>query len=514
MVSRKNAIGIDIGSVSISLAVINEYDTIVQTEYTFHKGQIAGCLAHLLEGIDLTQIKSIGYTSSTPKILKAGSVTDSRVAYITAAKMLHPDLNALLIIGAEKFGLVSFTEDGDYLNYKSNSSCAAGTGSFLDQQAERLNLDNIQHFSAMAFANKGNFPMIASRCAVFAKTDLIHAQQEGYSIEEICDGLCYGLARNIVDTVFINNTYKSKSIIAAGGVTLNKAVIKHLEKLAELTIVVDEYANLYGAIGAALNCREDDCLLDKQIKSAQQLIEFEIKEQKSYHPPLELILSTYPDFDTQGKYKYKSTYFPVMEPVEVDLYQEPIASSNIPVFLGIDIGSTSTKAVLLGRNKDVIAGLYTRTSGQPLHAVQVIFEAIHNLEEKCKVYFNVIGAGTTGSGRKFAGKILGADIMPDEITAHARAAFELNPDTDTIIEIGGQDSKFTVMNNGMVTFSVMNNVCAAGTGSFIEEQAKRLGCPLSEYSIRAENARAPLASDRCTVFMERDLNHYLNEGYD
>ncbi len=124
-----------------------------------------------------------------------------------------------------------------------------------------------------------------------------------------------------------------------------------------------------------------------------------------------------------------------------------------------------------------------------------------------------MGVGTTGSGRKFIGKIIGADIMLDEITAHARAAYELDAETDTIIEIGGQDSKFTVMNNGMVTFSVMNNVCAAGTGSFIEEQAKRLGCPLSDYSRRAEKSKAPLASDRCTVFMERDLNHYLNEGY-
>src|SRR5208283_436701 len=128
-------------------------------------------------------------------------------------------------------------------------------------------------------------------------------------------------------------------------------------------------------------------------------------------------------------------------------------------------------------------------------------------------HFQVNGCGTTGSGRKFIGKILEADCILDEITAHARAAYELNPQTDTIIEIGGQDSKFTVMNQGSVTFSVMNNVCAAGTGSFIEEQAKRMGCALSEYSLRVEKSKAPLASNRCTVFMERDLNHFLTEGY-
>ncbi len=160
-----------------------------------------------------------------------------------------------------------------------------------------------------------------------------------------------------------------------------------------------------------------------------------------------------------------------------------------------------------------MAGFYTRTAGQPLQAVQVICEAICDVAEKRSLGFEILGAGTTGSGRKFTGTIIGADIMPDEITAHARAAYELDPETDTIIEIGGQDSKFTLMHDGMVTFSVMNNVCAAGTGSFIEEQAKKLECPLSEYSSRAEKANAPLASDRCTVFMERDLNHYLAEGY-
>ena len=121
---------------------------------------------------------------------------------------------------------------------------------------------------------------------------------------------------------------------------------------------------------------------------------------------------------------------------------------------------------------------------------------------------------TTGAGRRFVGTILGADLVLDEITAHARAAVELHPGVDTILEIGGQDSKFTTLRDGRVTFSVMNNVCAAGTGSFIEEQAKRLDVPLAEYGERTEGHASPLASQRCTVFMERDLNHYLTEGYE
>ncbi len=182
-------------------------------------------------------------------------------------------------------------------------------------------------------------------------------------------------------------------------------------------------------------------------------------------------------------------------------------------YLGIDVGSTSTKAILLNDKGESFAGFYTYTSGQPLKAVQAIFEAIDHLSVKAATRFQIKACGTTGSGRKFIGSIIRADQDVDEITAHARAAYELNPLTDTIIEIGGQDAKFTQMKDGMVTFSHMNTVCAAGTGSFIEELAGRLGVDLEDYEHKAINRPAPLASDRCTVFMERDINQLLSQGY-
>ena len=200
-------------------------------------------------------------------------------------------------------------------------------------------------------------------------------------------------------------------------------------------------------------------------------------------------------------------------PVQVDLYMSPEPGKRMETYLGIDIGSTSTKAVLTGDDRLPVAGFYTYTAGKPSEATQSIFEAIRDLETRHGVSFHIKGAGTTGSGRKFIGKIIHADLVVDEITAHARAAYELNPLTDTIIEIGGQDSKFTLMQEGNVTFSQMNAVCAAGTGSFLEEQAVKLGCPLTAYAERTEGVSAPLASDRCTVFMERDANDLLNKGY-
>ena len=505
-------LGLDIGSVSISIAITNDRGQIIHTNYDFHRGQIKEKLSGFLSEINLNEIRSLAYTSSTPPIIKNGLPVDSRIAYISAAKHFYPEIQSLLIIGAEKFGLATFSQNGEYRNYKSNSSCAAGTGNFLDQQAERLNLRDIHEFSKLAYENKSGFPKIASRCAVFAKTDLIHAQQEGYSVGEICDGLSFGLAKNIVDTVFHYND-ASSHIVVAGGVALNKAVIDHIEKLTRLKILTDKYSHVYAAIGAALSARDEGPDQNRSINNIDDIVVPIKKEKDYYYPPLKLKWSHYPDFHTHQSYEYVSTRFPSLTAVEVDAYSQKLNKNIQKVFLGIDIGSTSTKAVFIDENRQVLAGFYTRTSGQPLQAVQVIFECISDFAEKRNTHLEILGAGTTGSGRKFIGKIVGADIILDEITAHAKAAYELNPETDTIIEIGGQDSKFTIMRNGMVTFSVMNNVCAAGTGSFIEEQAKRLGCPLEEYANRVEKVKSPLASDRCTVFMERDLNHYLMAGY-
>ncbi len=513
MADKTNVLGIDIGSISISLAVVDRDRTIGATAYAFHRGKIAETLHELLSGFDLPSIGGIAATSSSPEIIAGAAVYDSRVSVIRAAKHLHDRVGSILIVGGEKFGLVLFDGEGEYLNYRSNTSCAAGTGSFLDQQATRLGLSGIHEFSELAFRNSGSVPKIASRCAVFAKTDLIHAQQEGYSREEICDGLSFGLARNIADTLF-SNAKPEGPMVFCGGVSKNRAVVKHFSRMLDIDIITHEHSHLYGAIGAALNFIDERPMgASVDIAKPDDVILVHEKKKDYYYDSLALTLSEYPAFDSVERYEYQPLRNDFAVPVEIDIYERLETEMEYSVFLGIDIGSTSTKAVLLDGGKRVLAGLYTRTSGRPVAAVQALLEAIDDMAMIHGVSFRFLGAGTTGSGRKFIGGIVGADIALDEITAHARAACELDPSVDTVIEIGGQDSKFTTLRNGMVTFSIMNHVCAAGTGSFIEEQAKKLGCPLSDYSRRAEGARAPLSSDRCTVFMERDLNYYLSEGF-
>ncbi len=509
---EKKYLGVDVGSVAISVIVLNGKKELIDSAYDYHEGKIANTLLKLLSKIDLENLYGIATTSSTPSYIRRTSVYDNRVSTITAAKSLHQKVGSILIVGGEKFGLVMFDDKQQYRKFKGNSSCAAGTGSFLDQQSQRLNLNNISRFSDLANSNKGDFPKIASRCSVFAKTDLIHAQQEGYSLPEICDGLCYGLAKNIVDTLFSSGNI-NRPMIFTGGVSLNKAVATHIERLTGIEPVIGEHSHLYGAIGAAINLIDDDKVQVRFDLNEAADILLEDKKGKSYfHKALRLELSAYPDFTALESYHFNPQIVRHASEVEVDIYTQ-LTHREYDVFMGIDIGSTSTKAILTDKDKTILAGFYTRTSGQPVIAIRTIFEAIQHIVQKKEIQLNIRGAGTTGSGRKFVGKIIGADIIPDEITAHARAAVELDPEVDTIIEIGGQDAKFTTLSKGSVTFSVMNNVCAAGTGSFIEEQAKKLGVRLTDFSEKAMDTSSPMASDRCTVFMERDLNHYLNENY-
>jgi predicted CoA-substrate-specific enzyme activase len=505
-------LGVDIGSVAIAVVAVNSRQKIIGSAYEFHHGNTARTLKEILNRFELKTVGGIAATAETPPILQATQRYDSRVAVLTAANFQHDRIGSILVVGGEKFGLIRLDESGSYLGYKSNTGCAAGTGSFLDQQARRLNLSGAAELSRMACSNTGPVPKIASRCAVFAKTDLVHAQQEGCSLAQICDGLCLGLARNIFDTLFTADEFRGP-VIFTGGVSRNRAVVRHLQALTGCEIITD--GTLYhGAFGAALNLAHecpapnllglqsgDDVLISRKVGLSY------------YHAPLELRLSDYPYFQGLESYHYRPADSKAAVDVEVDIYQDLKHIRHLNAYLGIDVGSTSTKAVLIDRNKAVVAGFYTRTAGKPVAAVQALLAAIHDLVLKKGVDLKISGAGTTGAGRKFIGKIIGADIAIDEITTHARAAVEIDPRVDTIIEIGGQDAKFTTLQNGRVTFSVMNNVCAAGTGSFIEEQAQKLDCPLSQYSARAAQRQSPLASDRCTVFMERDLNHYLTAGY-
>ncbi|MFW6284342.1 MAG: BadF/BadG/BcrA/BcrD ATPase family protein, partial [Desulfosalsimonas sp.] len=398
-------LGLDAGSVSAGLAVLTPDREILHSDYRFHHGQIAATLEKMLASVDPGRLAAVCLTHSTPQIIDGDWRCDDRVAVIAAARFFHDKIGAILHVGGEKFSLMRFDKLGGYAGLETNTSCAAGTGSFLDQQAGRLNLSGISELARIAADNAGSVPKIASRCAVFAKTDLIHAQQEGYSLAEICDGLCRGLARNIVDTVFKHHR-PNAPVIFCGGVARNPAVTHHISEMTGIQLVVDETAPLYGAVGTALSWIEENWTGEKSKKAAASRVPRPVLRQADFertygHPPLVLEHSRYPDFKSLEAYIYKTGSQDFASDVEVDIYARLEPERRQQVYLGMDIGSTSTKAVWLTPEKQVIAGFYTRTAGRPVAALCSVLEAMDDLVVKKDLDLRIAGAGTTGSGRKF-----------------------------------------------------------------------------------------------------------------
>ncbi|HVP17485.1 MAG TPA: acyl-CoA dehydratase activase, partial [Spirochaetia bacterium] len=505
-------LGIDIGSVCISLAVIDPGGETRKTDYRFHKGKVRETLRSMLEELGAIQVSGIACTSCSPTMILGAHVFDTQVSLITSCRRRLPGLRSIVFVGGEKFGLIRFDHKGIYRGARSNSSCAAGTGSFLDQQARRLSFPGIEELVRRALASTTAPPRISTRCAVFARTDLVHAQQSGFNLEEICDGLCRGLSQNIADTL-LGGEKPEGPVVFAGGVALNASVRGHLEQIIGVTLHCPSDAPLLGAVGAALCLLEQGEASQARLLSADEVLTSRIEKKEYFFPALNCEKLEDASAASEERFQFCDGRFSTRHPVEVDVYVSPGGGGEIEAYLGMDVGSTSTKAIIIDMARTPMAGFYTRTLGSPLTAVQAICEAIEGWQEKAGVAFRFRGTGTTGAGRKFIGSIIKADLVMNEITAHARAAYELDPGIDTIIEIGGQDAKFTTMRDGMVTFSHMNTVCAAGTGSFLEEQANRLGCDLADYSRRVQGARAPLSSDRCAVFMERDINNFLAQGF-
>ena len=493
-------LGIDIGSLYLT-AVLMEEGRVRFSAYREHGGKIEEALRALLAEPGFQSPDTVGVTGSLAN--PGMRIIDGMLATVEGARLLLPECRNVLFIGGQSFSLILLDEQGKYREHTANAPCAAGTGSFLEQQSERLGL-GVQELSRRAAAFTGKAPRIATRCAVFAKTDIVHAMQEGHTLDAICAGLCEGIARSVLDSL-LKGRELTAPVGLVGGVSLNARIAASIETQLGRTVIVPPHSPLVGAIGAAALGRESS--VDVHDLFPKKAVGRTVRE------ALPRRLGDYPSLDA----------FTVEESDGVEIFLPPLredgsarragaagADGAAGVYLGIDIGSTSTKAVMLGPGARILGGYYTRTAGDPIAAVQKLLGVMAGAG---KAHPSLLGVSTTGSGRRMIREVFQADREVNEITAHAKAAVFLHPDVDTIIEIGGQDSKFTRIRNGDVYLSAMNYVCAAGTGSFIEEQARRLGVSLAEFSAMALSDRAPYTSDRCTVYMERDLGAMLGEGW-
>lgn len=496
---EKFYLGIDCGSVSLKVAIINSNKQLVWKDYQKTHGQPLSVLQKTFQKIfdilKTNEFERIVTTGSGRKIfaemLNAEPV-DEITTHGLAAAFFFPEARSVIEIGGQDSKLIFLdkSESGETCIVESsmNDLCAAGTGSFLEQQSFRMGI-SIEELSQKAYQS-ANPAKIAGRCSVFAKTDMIHLQQDGVSIEDLSAGLCEAVVRTYIESV-VKSRCLRKPILFQGAVSRNIGMKKAFAKVLsidESDIIIPEHADIMGAIGSALYAIKKSNY-KKQTKK-------DILDNINNISLIRKNLMILPRIDRA-----------FIEHVTDKDYKSDITNYN-EVYLGIDIGSVSAKIAVIDKNKRLIYKYYTEICGEPLEAVK---KCLSSFYKTITINKNIIvrGVGVTGSGRNYIANYIGADVIKNEITAQATAAANLVPDVDTIIEIGGQDSKYIKMNNGAVVDFVMNKTCAAGTGSFLAEQADRLGVSLSSFSDTAINAKKPVdMGTRCTVFIESDLIHH------
>ncbi|MBT9172713.1 MAG: Activator of (R)-2-hydroxyglutaryl-CoA dehydratase [Syntrophomonadaceae bacterium] len=484
------AIGIDIGASAVKISLLTLAKENLCHISREHKGRPYAVLAEEIDGLALRfKLQDLQYGALTgvgglKLAAEAGLKNYPEVqAQCAAVKECYPRVGTIVELGCQNSKFIALHPDKSVKHFSFNTDCSAGTGSFLEEQALRLGIDLCELSGLTERAS--SVPRIAGRCSVFAKTDIVHLQQEGRAVSDILSGLCYAVIRTFKASV-VRSARMVPPLLLHGGMTENKGIVRAVRELFSLgtedIFIPGESRNMNSSGTALLALAAGDYLSLSKLKEALE------QKQKTcaaaYHRPL------------------------VMPAADTDSLHQAAAYEG-DCYLGIDVGSTSTNLVLMTPAGRVVDLVYLRTAGDPIAAVR------QGLQEFKARYHGerVLGVGVTGSGRYLIGGLVGGDVVADEIFAQARAAVEADPEADTVFEIGGQDAKFIRLENGVVTGFEMNKVCAAGTGSFLEEQAKKLGITAEEIAPLAFSSSTPVSlGERCTVCMDTNVRHHLALG--
>ena len=450
----------------------------------------------LIAGIRLTG--SGGRTVA--KVLDAEFENEFR-ALARSMRALYPEVRTVFEMGGEtskylRLGETNGSGHLGILDYSSSMECAAGTGSFIDQQASRL-LYDIEDVGAAA-RGASCAARVAGRCSVFAKTDMIHAQQKGYGADQILRGLCEAVARNFKSSI-VKGRQVVPPVAFVGGVAMNTGIrdaVRESFRLREQDFLVPELHCWMAALGASMFAAEGN---GRRVTSAIRRLAQQTGDASEIPTTEALSLADVSLLRDDGP------------PPTL-----PEAGRRVDAYLGIDVGSVSTNLVVIDSSGNLLKEIYVPTAGRP---IEVVTAGLREIDEELGTRVNIRGVGTTGSGRELIGELTGADTVNDEITAHKTGAMHVcrqlkTSMVDTIFEIGGQDSKFIRIRNGVVVDFTMNEACAAGTGSFLEEQAEKLGVAIKEEFARlALSSRSPIRlGERCTVFMARDVSSLMLKG--
>ncbi|ADU66585.1 CoA-substrate-specific enzyme activase [Desulfurispirillum indicum S5] len=506
-------IGLDVGSVSINAVVIDSHGHIVHEEpYRRHFGlvneDVATTLQGVLERFATNEIGGICFTGIQGQ--RVASVVGApfeveTIAQVAGALHIAPSTRSIISMGGQDASLFQIGHNGDgswYLDaFHMNGPCASGTGSFIDQQAERLacalygddfqlsheRLDSLLQDFINLGQQSTSPAAVACRCTVFTKSDMIHLQNKGESLSNIIAGLHSGNAANYMSTIVANREVLSP-VIFIGGMASNALQVEAFRRYFPDLQVPLHHTSL-GALGAALRVRNRG--------DGTAGIDMDALRQNHQHSS---------DFPRTAPLELRYTHF------ETDNSLKPFAPDKpVRAFLGIDIGSTSTKYALIDEQGTLIGKCYRPTQGKPIEVSQKL---LRHMLEHSGPQVELLGIATTGSGRNVVGDFVSADLILDEITAHATGAVAVDPSIDTIFEIGGQDSKYIAIDGAYPVDFVMNKVCAAGTGSFIHELANKMKINIfGEFQEIALSSPAPVhLAERCTVFMESDMAGYAQKG--
>ncbi|MFA5165136.1 MAG: acyl-CoA dehydratase activase [Candidatus Omnitrophota bacterium] len=448
-----------------------------------HEGNIFGSLEQAMRRLQDDGYRNIAVTGrkvgpsvSLPRISEPEAVEEALKFLNTGRKKY----DAVVSVGAELFVAYVLDGEGNISGIRTLNKCASGTGEFFMQQLRRM---NISLDEAMKLASSDKTYRLSSRCSVFCKSDCTHALNKGQDISEILAGLCEMMSRKVME-LLVN--LPRENVMLIGGVALNPRVVNFLKKDIR-SVHVPKEAAYFEALGAALWTMEHNT----DTANTKLLSDKRHSSRYTGLPPLK---SALPFVEFKGAWEKKEY------------------SDGDACIIGLDVGSTTTKAVVMReRDNAILDSVYLRTNGNPVEASRNCYKA---LEKNLKKDIVITGIGVTGSGRQIAALHAMTDGVINEIIAHARAAAYFDAEVDTIFEIGGQDAKYTHIENMVACDYAMNEACSAGTGSFLEESCKEtLGVELAGIEPQAmKGENPPNFNDQCAAFISSDIKTASYEG--
>lgn len=487
--NRRRGLGICLGASNVKLAVLSEENGSVQVESVEvhnHESNPRAVFTKLLSTIDPTTFDTIGLTGrkfrdmvALPSITEPEAVEYALAHVRTIDKDHAKHYAAVASLGAENFVVYVLDREGNVASVETGNKCASGTGEFFLQQIGRMDIDTDR---AVDLAASSEIYRVSGRCSVFCKSDCTHALNKGIPIGRVTAGLSKMMSEKVMDLL---ERIQDKKLIAVGGVTQNRVVMDYLGQSVD-DLWIPPHAEAFEAVGAALYGLKKG---QKPVIDMDHLF-VEGRTSFSFLPPI-----------SQGE-----------ELVDFKESNRGVAKEGDECVVGLDVGSTTTKAVVVRLEDDaVLASVYLRTNGNPVGASR---QCYRELISQLGIPVKLVGLATTGSGRQIAGLHAGTDNIINEIIAHATGAAHFDKEVDTIFEIGGQDAKYTYLTNAVPSDYAMNEACSAGTGSFLEESAKEsLGIDFRSIAdIAVQGTRPPNFNDQCAAFISSDIKTATHEG--